>query len=166
MSEGSGKSDRRVPLWVKVLLGLSLALNLAVIGLVAGVAIRFGDGDRRPVMANYAIPYVMSLPRDDRRGIGKTLRRDTREGRLPQRKSRIAHYEAMLVLLEAEDWDQDAAVEILALQGQDSKAVQSAAQSAWIKTVSAYTVEERRAYAERLRENLRRVSGKRKKPRN
>lgn len=154
MNETVPSSTRKVPLWLKIVLGVSLAVNLAVIGLAAGIATRFGDPERRPAMTNYAIPYVLALPREDRREIGDAIRKDVRAGRLPQRQSRHAHYRAMVALLETDPFDAGAAQVILTEQGQQTAAIQTAAQAAWLNKVAGYSFEERKAYAARLTERL------------
>ena len=50
MTETLEPPKPRTPKWVRVLLALSLALNLLIIGLVGGAMVRFGgsDGMRPP----------------------------------------------------------------------------------------------------------------------
>lgn len=158
MSDATQPAARSVPLWVKILLGVSLALNLAVIGLVVGLAMRFsGDGPR---VTNYGLPYVIALPKEDRRSIGKQLRASSRDGALPNRRARLAHYRDMLVLLEAETWDAEAADAILSAQATETGAVQAAARAAWLETIAGYSPGERAAYAERLRQVIKRGPGR------
>lgn len=149
MAETEKRMQRRVPLWVKLLLGLSLALNLAVLGLLGGIATRLQD--RGPGAVNYAIPYVIALPKDERRSIGKQIRQKARAGELPSRKDRMSHYRQMLTLLEAESWNAREAEAILVGQSTDTVALQSAARAAWLETMAGFSPEERLAYAERLR---------------
>ncbi len=162
MSETKAKPERSVPLWVKVLLGLSLALNLAVIGLVVGVLARFAD-QGGPRFTNYALPYVIALPKEDRREIQQHVRSATRKGDLPNRKERKADYQAMLLLLEAEAWNEEEALVILAKQSDNTTALHVAARTAWLKQVSSYTLEERKAYADRLRHVIERGSGRKQR---
>lgn len=150
------ETKRRVPLWVKVLLGLSLALNLAVVGLVAGTIMRIGGAPGGPGAANYAIPYVLALPREDRREVWKTVRDETRAGRLPSRKDRRARYVEMIAVLSAEEWQPEAARAIMTQQGDETSAVQAAAQNAWIDQISEYTQAERQAYAAHLEDVINR----------
>ena len=161
MSDEQETPRRKVPLWVKLLLGISLALNLAVLGLVGGIMARIAD--RGPGAMNYAIPYVIALPKEDRKRIDRQIRRDGRSGSLPSRRDRMDHYRNMLDLLASETWDGDQAQQILIAQADDTIALQKAAQSAWLETLSGYSTEERAAYAERLRAVIER--GPRRKPR-
>lgn len=154
--EAEKGNKRRVPLWVKILLGISLALNLAIVGLVAGTAMRIGSAPGGPGAANYAIPYVLAMPRKDRRDVWDTLRSESRAGRLPSRKDRKGRYVEMIKILSEETWDPEKAKAILAQQSADSNAVHSAAQTAWLELVSGYTQAERHSYAEHLTEVVKR----------
>ncbi len=151
----------RTARWVKVVLGVSLALNLAVLGLVAGAMTRsprHGDGGG---IARYAMPYVIALPREDRREMFKTVRAETDQGQIPSRSERRKLYEDMLNAIEAEPFDRETAKAIFTRQTQATLLGQEAAQEAWLKQIESYDVAERRAYAERIREVLKR-GGKRK----
>ena len=70
----SPKSSR---LWVRVLLVVSLALNLLVIGAVAGVIIKGGPFKHGgpPHMAQGGVgPLTQALSKEDRRAIGREMR--------------------------------------------------------------------------------------------
>lgn len=154
------QAARRVPIWVKVLLGLSLALNLAVVGLVAGFVLRGGPlGGKAPAMG-YAMPYVIALPKEDRRAVFGAVR-DDRD--LPGRGARRAAYRDMVALLSADTLDIDAVQALLARQSGDVDKVQAVAQSAWLEKVAAMSREERQAYAARVQEVVKR--GGRGRPR-
>ncbi len=153
MSETEPKK-RRVPLWVKILLGVSLALNLAIIGLAAGVVTRLGGRPDGPAGVNYALPYVMALPGDIRREIGSDLRRGSRDGDLPRRGERRAQYQRMIDVLSVEPFDPAAARAVLMAQSDQTLALQSAAHDAWLARVSQMTAEERADYAARLSDIL------------
>ena len=65
----------RAPRWMRIAFGVSLALNLAVVGVLAGTFARFGGPPSRgPGMISYATPYVRALPRDDQREIFRAVR--------------------------------------------------------------------------------------------
>lgn len=145
------KIERRCPLWVKILLGLSLAINLAIVGLVGGIALRGGPlGGKGPGMG-YALPYVLALPQEERRNVFGAIRS---KPELPGRKARRAAYRDMVALLEADTFDRVAVTAVLERQARDVGQVQMVAQTAWLDTVAAMTDEERRAYAERVTEVL------------
>jgi len=143
----------RGPRWVKVVLALSLALNLAIAGAVAGFFLRDGPmRDSRTAMG-YAAPYIIALPREARRGVFQTIRSDDA---LPKRKDRRAQYAEMLAALRSDPFDGDAVRTILTRQWQSVGDIQDVAQSAWLAAVSGMSTDERAAYVEKVEEVLRR----------
>ncbi|WP_299295655.1 periplasmic heavy metal sensor [uncultured Tateyamaria sp.] len=154
------EKTKRCPMWVKLLLGVSLALNLAVVGLVAGMVLRGGPlGGKGPVAMGYATPYVIALPRDLRRGVFNGIRRDKT---LPDRKARRADYQAMVAVLRATPLDTAAVEDLLRKQADAVTRVQARGQTAWLEAVAGMSDIERAAYADRIEEVLRR-GGHRKK---
>ncbi|WP_299772717.1 periplasmic heavy metal sensor [uncultured Tateyamaria sp.] len=141
--------ERRCPVWVKILLGLSLAINLGIAGLVGGIALSGGPlGGKGPGMG-YAMPYVLALQQEDRRAVFGVVRgnRD-----LPGRGVRRAVYGEMVALLKADTFDRAAVTAILERQARGVEQVQSVAQDEWLDRVAAMSDEDRRAYAERVEE--------------
>ncbi len=135
----------------KIMLGLSLALNLLFVGLIAGAVWRNegGAGMRPggPAPQSYAAPYVQALPRADRRALNRSIR--AAHPRLG-REARRAVYGQMLTALRAEPFDTSAVQEVLDGQRSAILGVQEAAQSRWMAAISAMSDEQRRAYADRL----------------
>lgn len=162
MAETETKTSH-FPAWVKILLVLSLALNLAVIGLVGGFFMRVKDKGSGPGAVNYAIPYIIALPREDRRAIGEILRQKAQRGEIEGRRGRMAEYNAMLVLLRADSFDVAAANSILDLQGAAAQARQAAASAAWLERVTAFTPAVRATYADSLEAVLNRAPKGKKK---
>lgn len=143
----------RVPRGMKIMLGLSLALNLLVVGVVAGAVMRGGGPARGPAVTTYAMPYVRALPGADRRAIFRELRSAEVDG-LPDHATRKALYADMIAALGADTFDQATIDAILAQQSTASVAVMKAAQQAWIGRVAKMSNAERHAYAEQVREVL------------
>lgn len=142
----------RTALWIKILLAVSLALNLMVIGLIAGVMVRGGPlGAKGPGMG-YAAPYVIALPREDRRAVFGAVRRspDFRD-----RQARRADFQDMLRLLRAHPFDAEAARTILSRQAASVADVQATAQAAWLQVVIEMEPDARSAYADAIEEVLR-----------
>jgi len=160
MSMENGAKSIRCPTWVKLMLGLSLALNLAIVGLVAGMVLRGGPmGGKGPAAMGYATPYVIALPRDLRRGVFRGIREDKS---LPDRKARRADYRAMVKALRATPLDTSAVEALLRKQADGVARVQARGQTAWLNVVTDMSDAERAAYADRIEEVLER-GGKRKK---
>ncbi|WP_299691116.1 periplasmic heavy metal sensor [uncultured Tateyamaria sp.] len=154
---------KRCPLWVRILLALSLALNLAIVGLVAGLLTR-GPGPLRgggPGLS-YALPYIVALDRTDRRAVMGAVRNDPS---LPDRRSRKAQFDDMLAALRAEPMDRAAVRAVLASQADGVARVQAVAQEAWLDTIEAMSPQERRNYADTVEAVLQKgPRGKRGKP--
>lgn len=154
----------RAPRWMRIAFGVSLALNLAVVGVLAGTFARFGGPPSRgPGMISYATPYVRALPRDDQREIFRAVR-----DQLPKdsnsRQARRALYAAMIEALKAEPFDPAQVETILNRQNTAALAVQSAAHTAWLAHVAAMSPEDRAAYADNVSEFMRRGKDKKSKP--
>lgn len=150
---------RRSPKWVKVLLALSLAVNLAIAGVVAGFVLRGGPKVGRGPDMGYAMPYVLALPRELRREVFGAVRRD--EG-VPSRRERREEYREMIAALRATPFDPGAVQVVLDRQSSGAVRVQGAAQAAWLNVVSGLSDAERVAYTERMEEQMqRRAPGKR-----
>ncbi|MEP3687757.1 MULTISPECIES: periplasmic heavy metal sensor [Sulfitobacter] len=136
-------------------LGLSLALNVMIIGAVGGALWRHGGPDNKslPGLRSYASPYVQALPPDARRDLHNEMRKGGKAHHL-DRAARGALYEQMLAALRADPFEPEAAAAILTAQGDAAASVQGAAHSAWLAQVSAMAPETRQIYADKLQERL------------
>lgn len=143
----------RSPRWIKIVLGLSLAVNLAIAGAVAGFVLRGAPvRDNRGDMG-FAAPYMSALTIEARRDILRAMRANDA---LPKRSTRRAHYAEMIAALRAEPFDVAKVQEILTRQAQSVGQVQDVAISAWLATVGAMSVAERAIYVAQIEEVLRR----------
>ncbi|WP_299678991.1 periplasmic heavy metal sensor [uncultured Roseobacter sp.] len=142
---------------IKILLGVSLALNLAVVGLIGGAVLRHGDGKgmgpRSTGFGAYGLPYMMALPREDRRQIGRVIRSGAD---LPDRSARRALYRDVLSALRATPFDAGVLAAAAARQAETTIAVQKTAQAAWLDVVAGMSDAERSAYADAVEDVLRR----------
>jgi uncharacterized membrane protein len=143
----------------KIALGLSLAINLAVAGLIAGALLRPdglpGRSDRAPGLNAFGAPYMMALPRSDRRKVLAAIRVRL-AGEVPDRQARRALFRDVLAGLRAEPFDRARLESAIARQAQTTIAVQAAAQKAWLDIVTDMSVAERLEYAYAVEEVLRR----------
>lgn len=143
--------------WMPIVLGLSLALNLAVFAALAGAAWRHTGDDRKgPRASRGGAVYMQALPREARRAVRETLR-----GALPARMDQGD----MVAALRAEPFDATAAARILEAQRDTSVARQQAASAAWLAHVTRMSAQERDAYADRLEALLEKRKGGWKKQR-
>ena len=156
-------TSRRCPLWVKIVLAASLAINLGIAGLVAGFVLRGGlPPGGGPGALGYAMPYVVALPREVRRDVFGTVRRDRS---LPDRRARRSAYDDIIAALRATPVDRDVVETVLRGQADGAARVQRVAQQAWLDAVMAMSDDERVAYAARIEEVLARGRKKDRSPR-
>lgn len=150
MAETQTTPQKKGRLWT-VILVCSLALNLAVAGIVGGTLLsgRIGDGPPRSFDLGVG-PVANALERDERRAIGRELRRNRVLRNLDPR-GRAAE---MLVVLQAEPFDREALRAIFAEQSNDLIRVQARAQDALLETIAAMTPERRAAFAAAVAEEM------------
>ncbi len=147
--------------WLGIALAVSLAFNLLVVGFVAGSFARQARSDsfgvRAPGPGAFGAPYMMALPRQERRAVLRALRAEAKE-RLPDRQARRAMFEEVLSVLRATPFDRDALQQAVAQQAETSIYVQQTAQRAWINVIAQMSDPERLAYAAAVQDLLRRPS--------
>jgi uncharacterized membrane protein len=142
--------DRRL---MRIVLVTSLALNLAVVGLAAGWALRHA-GDAKPSRLDMAGgPLTRALSREDRREIGQQMRQAWREaddGRGDLRES----YDALVADLRAVPFD-PGRVSKRMRQHRERFAVRfELGQDVLVRHLANMSDAERRAYAERLEDRI------------
>ncbi|MDA7427967.1 periplasmic heavy metal sensor [Primorskyibacter aestuariivivens] len=144
---------------IRIVLFLSLALNLVVVGIVAGVIFRGGPDGHPPKHVRDAVaPYTAALDRGERREIGRRIYRSLRtEGsRDALREAMRAEYAEALTLLKADSFDADAFAAVIARQTARAADRQKIGQRELVRHLSEMTADERRAYAARVAEALER----------
>ncbi|MCF6445108.1 periplasmic heavy metal sensor [Nereida sp. MMG025] len=154
--------DARGKSWLKVVLVVSLALNLLVVGVIAGGAIagRKGDdprADRRTEAPSGFMAITRALPKQDRRAIGQQLRslrqQDTRD---PQtRARRDAQIAAWVGLLEADVFDLETARGLASDQVAAAQTRRARAQDVALDYIAQMPPEARQAVADRLKDRSR-----------
>lgn len=145
--------------WLRVALAVSLTLNLLVVGLVVGAAMRFGgpDGGHKPPPSMGAALY-RELPRDDRKAVRAAMK--SAHG---QRKSdRATEAQRLGDALRAQPFDAAAVQAVMAVQAQARADWQGGVQQAWLARVAAMSDAERIDYANRLQKAMTRPRGDRK----
>ncbi|UWR45989.1 periplasmic heavy metal sensor [Phaeobacter inhibens] len=133
------------------LLMASLALNLAVVGVVAGAAWRFSDHKRG---AGMPPPVGAMLFRDLDAETRRSLR-STAEGEHGSYKGRRrAEGDKVVELLRASPFDAMALGGMLEAQATRRNEFQRSVQAAWLDQIVAMTAGERAAYADQLEQRI------------
>lgn len=142
----------------RIVLVLSLVLNLLLIGLIVGAVGSGRAGPQKGFEAGLG-PIGQILPREDRVKIGRDIRRALRAADRHPREIAAAMRE-VVSLLEAETFDTDAFVETVQAQQEWQDVVRQAALTSFVDHISTMSVEERRDVAATLRDRLSRGSGR------
>lgn len=142
--------------WLRGVLFGSLALNVAVIGMAAGVAWRFhgDDRDRRaPSPEAHSLAYIRALDGADKRAI-----RDAMRARLPDRAAVAVQmrqgYDAVLEVLRTEPLDMARLDALMAEQARHGAARQDIARAVFIEQIAQMDLAARLHFADRLAEEL------------
>lgn len=145
--------------WIRVVLAVSLALNLATVGFVAGSYFRFGGHGagfaRSPGLGAFGAPYMKALPPEHRRTVVAAIR-STSGDQMPSRKMRREMFEDVLATLRAEPFDADLLRQAVTRQANTSVLVQQQAQQAWLDVVNQMEDAERIEYATAIEQMLKR----------
>lgn len=144
------------PRWVRVLLVLSLALNLLVAGIVLGNALTHGGPGRGPRPAEMALdPVARALDPGDRRAILHGLRGNPDLRPLGE-EERGAALDGIAAAVRAEPFDAARLREALSVRSDRIAAAQRAVQEALVARIAAMSPDERAAFAGRLEDGPRR----------
>jgi len=155
----------RIKPWLRGVLFVSLALNLAVAGVVGGAFVRFGgpDSDKRPPRQDeVAGTYTRALSSDDRRAIWRELRKQRDD--LPSKADLRADFQEVLRLLRAEDFDRAALEDVLSRQRDFGISRAELGHELLLDRLQTLTAEERAAYADRVEDGVKRHRHKKPKP--
>ena len=153
-------ADRRprVPRWMTVVLAVSLALNLAVVGLVAGAALSRGGPPftgRGPGPGG-PLALVGALP-DEIRGETMAALRAGRDR--PDREERRARMDRLTALIRAEPFDRAAVAEMLVDQRSGAAREAQRLENAVLDRLERMDAAGRDAFADRLEDGRRRGRG-------
>lgn len=153
----TGRSSR-MPRWLKAVFALSLAANLAVVGLVAGAALRDDRSGRSrhkappPPAAAEAIGAVMyrSLDRDSRRVLRDLA--DGQYGNIVER--RIAELNALLEVIRSEPLDVTVLRARIDAQTAAINEFRGAMLEVWIAELQQMSPAERTAFADKVERHV------------
>lgn len=144
----------------RIVLGVSLALNLLVIGAVVGVIAK-GPSSRGgpPGLREISAPYVGAFDRQAKREMRGEMRK-----KLPPRSDSIAankaDYAAFLDVVRAPVFDAQRALQIMESQLARAGELQKVGRDLAIDRISEMSLEQREAYAARLEEWLENRKGR------
>lgn len=140
---------------LRIALAVSVALNLLILGLVAGAVLRDG-GPRGRMMGDVAFgPFTEALAPEDR----AALRRDFVQrmpGMRDMRRQMRTDFAGLLAALRAEPFDMEAVRGLIAGQSDRMAERLALGQDLLVARIGAMTPAERVAFADRLEQRLRR----------
>ena len=154
MSEAkAGSTGGGTPLWVRIVLGLSLAVNLLILGVVLGATLG-GRGGDRAVRDPGAMPFVRALEPEDRRALLRQMRREGDGWQRTARAEMRARRATLLEALRADVLDRAAVEEVLNAQAAQGDVRRALGQKVLLDHLESLSASERRAYADRLEQAL------------
>lgn len=161
MTDTTPPETPRTHRWVKILLALSLGLNLLILGMIVGTVAKFRNPDsivaQRALQArdlNYG-PYTQALTPADRRAIGRKLR-DQSGGEIRAALPELRRgYRELLGLLRSDTFDAESAGRIMSAQQRLGLRRQEIGQRLLLERLSAMSASERAGFADRLERALR-----------
>ncbi|MFN4193901.1 MAG: periplasmic heavy metal sensor [Tabrizicola sp.] len=141
--------------WLKLALAVSVALNLGVAGLVLGAWL--GDGSRKGMPRDLSFgPFSEALSDQDRRALRRDLMGRLGEFRTSREAAR-AEFAGLLAALRADPFDAEGLKSALAaIETRNAERLEMG-RSLIEKRLVEMTVEERRAFADRLERGFRRL---------
>jgi len=134
-------------LW-KILFGISLAINLLIIGALGGALSRAGKG---PMIQHRAsgLLYMRALNFEDKKVLRKKLFRN-KDSRKIIRAKEHSSYSSAVKILKKDPFDRKAFEDLLDEQTRYSKSKLSSARAALVAQIANMTKEERLVYSQRL----------------
>ena len=134
-------------LW-KILFGISLAINLLIIGALGGALSRAGKG---PMIQHRAsgLLYMRALNFEDKKALRKKLFRN-KDSRKIIRAKEHSSYSSAIKILKKDPFDRKAFEDLLDEQTRYSKSKPSSARAALVAQIANMTKEERLVYSQRL----------------
>lgn len=146
---------------MRVLLVISLSLNLLIVGVVLGAMVFGGawHGHHAPGLDRASGPLTRALGPDDRRAIGRQMRQAYQDGR-PGRATQKATFDALINALRQEPFNR---AEVETRMQEMRHLVQTRlalGQTLLLDRLEQMTPSDRAAYADRLTEQIHKRSAK------
>lgn len=157
-------STSKTKLWVRILLVISLCLNIGFIGILGGAVWRYhsaGSDKVRTSGAPTASFYMRALDRDDRRALGLRMREAGRNNKQVPSDIR-AGFVAALEILRADEFDAQAFDQIVRQHAKTADERLNSAREVFLDHITTLSPEDRKAYADRLERTLHKGPRKKK----
>lgn len=138
--------------WIPILLVVSLALNLLVVGIVIGTVLRFKGNDRVSGPPGFGPALYFALPKSDRAALRDEL--SALRGKGSNRRKE--DFGALTQALRVVPFDSVAVQALLEQQTQATADLQEALHQQWLAQVAEMSDDERANYADRLEEVVKR----------
>lgn len=146
--------DKRSPLWLRLLLIGSLAVNVLIISFFVGALLRHGpSGHSQQGRGLEAAFYFGSLSQEDRRTIMRQLRRD-HGAPAEYRRKLLTEAEQTIALLRAETVDREALAQAIQRQRGYLSQRHKDGDRVFVDHVAGMSYENRQNYADRLEDRL------------
>lgn len=142
-------NPKRRNLW-KILFGVSLALNLLIVGALGGAFMRKGKGPTANHLASGFL-YMRALDFKDKRALRDEILRDKNGRKLVKGKNQ-ASFNSAVGILKSHPFDRVTFENLLDEQAKHAKLRQSLARRALVNHIEKMTKEERLIYAQRLKD--------------
>jgi uncharacterized membrane protein len=147
-------TDKKPRNWMRIVLVISLGLNLAVVGMVAGFA--FAGDKRSPQRFDLTVgPLTRAMDDNARTSVREALRESGVFDRADRNSIRVDMM-ALVALLRADDFDAAAFQEVLGRQRARLQAGQDTVLRVVTDQINTMTAQDRAAFADRLERQLRR----------
>lgn len=156
MDGNEPKAPRAPGRGIRIALAVSLALNLAVAGVVGGTLLGGWGRPPNPTVRDIGFgPFTAALSAQDREALGRAFREQAPDMRGMRREMR-AEAGQMLQALRADPFDKTALLQAIAAQDARGKARLELGQRLLAERLIAMTPAERAAFADRLEQSLNR----------
>lgn len=133
------------PMW-RIVLIVSLVFNFAVVGVLGGMMLAARGSDGPPSRMSFGLgPVTQALDRADRRAIAQDVR-----GKLGRQIAPRSDMQSLVDVLIADPFDGAALHDLLTQRSDQTAAVVSAAQQAFVDRVSDMTPDQRQRLADRI----------------
>lgn len=147
---------------MRILLFVSLAFNLVIVGLVVGMFAKGGPPPRDYHRSDPVLPFTRAFDDDQRKELGRELRRSFWQKEKKARGGWVESYQEALEVLREDPFDRARFDTVIANQKALAESRRGNGQEILSDYLEKLSPEERAAYADRLEEEISRLSKQRK----